>query len=60
MGDEKKRTSKFVTEQQKDAREMIKEMRGYPCGLCNGYGFIDICDGIGPRVKCPRCNDGRL
>ena len=25
------------------------------CKFCNGWGYIEICEGIGPRVDCPHC-----
>jgi hypothetical protein len=27
------------------------------CDFCNGHGVIDICEGIGPRLACPKCGE---
>ena len=27
------------------------------CDFCIGHGYIEVCEGIGPKVSCPKCVD---
>ncbi len=27
------------------------------CDFCSGHGYIEVCEGIGPKVSCPKCVD---
>jgi hypothetical protein len=40
--------------ERKNNRKRVKPQEP-ACDFCHGYGYIEICAGIGPRVKCPDC-----
>lgn len=55
-----KRITDFLKAQKEDERKLIRQLRGeIVCDFCNDYGYIEICEGIGPEVDCPKCNKSK-